>query len=174
MEFQRETSESTMQFHKLSSHWILWAHLPHNTDWSMKSYIQISKFTTLEEAISVTEILPSNLVENCMLFLMLDGVKPTWEDEQNRNGGCFSYKISNKCIYKVWKDLTYVTVGSSISESDNFVKCVTGITISPKKNFGIIKIWMTNCTNQNASVITTDVKDLVPYGCLFKKNVPEY
>ena len=31
-------------FHKLSHQWTLWAHLPHNTDWSMKSYIKIYTF----------------------------------------------------------------------------------------------------------------------------------
>ena len=28
-------------FHRLSDRWTLWAHLPHKTDWSMKSYIKI-------------------------------------------------------------------------------------------------------------------------------------
>jgi hypothetical protein len=56
----------------------------------------------------------------------------------------------------------------------NFVNCVTGITISPKKNFCIIKIWMSDCNNQNPNVVTADVKGLSPQGCLFKKHTPEY
>jgi hypothetical protein len=51
---------------------------------------------------------------------------------------------------------------------------VTGITISPKKNFCIIKIWMTDCNNQNPAIVTSDVKGLSPQGCLFKKHTPEY
>ena len=168
-----ETSNAE-SFHNLSEYWTLWAHLPHNTDWSINSYIPISTFKTVEETIAVTETLPPILVENCMLFLMLKGVKPTWEDPKNRNGGCFSYKVSNKNVYKVWKDLTYVIVGSSISKNNNFVNCVTGITISPKKNFCIIKIWMTNCSNQNPNVVTSDLKGLTPQGCIFKKHTPEY
>ena len=27
--------------HSLIDNWVLWAHLPHNTDWSLKSYIKI-------------------------------------------------------------------------------------------------------------------------------------
>ena len=83
----------TNEYHKLSDKWALWAHLPHNTDWSIKSYIKISTLSTVEEPIGVTESLPTLLVENCMLFLMRDGIKPTWEDPKNRNGGCFSYKV---------------------------------------------------------------------------------
>jgi len=161
-------------FHQLTDRWTLWAHLPHNTDWSISSYIHISTFSTIEESIGVTETLPSILVENCMLFMMKEGIKPTWEDPKNRNGGCFSYKVSNKNVYKVWKDLTYTVVGASVSKNVNFVKCVTGITISPKKNFCIIKIWMTDCNNQNPSIVTPDVKGLTPNGCLFKKHMPEY
>jgi hypothetical protein len=162
------------EFHPLSDKWILWAHLPHNTDWSINSYIQISVFNTIENTIAVTENLPSVLVENCMLFIMREGIKPTWEDPRNRNGGCFSYKVLNKNVYKVWKDLTYVLVGGSISNQNDFVNSVTGVTISPKKNFCIIKIWLSNCLNQNPTFVTNDVKGIGPQGCLFKKHTPEY
>jgi hypothetical protein len=171
MATERNTTE---EYHNLSDRWTLWAHLPHNTDWSINSYIKVFTFTNVEETIAVTETLPSVLVENCMLFLMREGIKPTWEDPKNRNGGCFSYKVSNKNDCKVWKDLTYVVVGSSVSSNINFVNAVTGITISPKKNFCIIKIWMTDCNNQNPGIVTTDVKGLSPQGCLFKKHTPEY
>jgi len=171
---EHETSSMEQPFHQLKDKWTLWAHLPHNTDWSIASYIPISTFTTVEETLAVTETLPSVLVENCMLFMMKEGIKPTWEDPKNRNGGCFSYKVTNKNVYKVWKDLTYVVVGASISSNTNFVNCVTGITISPKKNFCIIKIWMTDCNNQNPGIVTGDVKGISPQGCLFKKHTPEY
>jgi hypothetical protein len=168
------SSSNTESFHTLSDNWTLWAHLPHNTDWSIKSYIPISTFTSIEQTLGVTETLPPVLVENCMLFIMREGIKPTWEDPKNRNGGCFSYKVSNKNVHKVWKELTYVVVGSSVSKNTGFVNCVTGITISPKKNFCIIKIWMTDCNNQNPAIVTSDVKGLSPQGCLFKKHTPEY
>lgn len=175
MESQPTTSTSSMSsFHKLTDRWTLWAHLPHNTDWSMQSYIPISTFATIEETIAVTETLPPVLVENCMLFMMKEGINPTWEDQRNRHGGYFSYKVINKNVYKVWKELTYAVVGASVSKTASFVKGVTGITISPKKNFCIIKIWMTDCTHQNPAIVTTDIKGLSSQGCLFKKHTPEY
>lgn len=61
---------------------------------------------------------------------MRDGIKPIWEDVKNRNGGCFSYKISNKSVYSVWKELCYVIVGNTISNKSSFVSGVSGITIS--------------------------------------------
>jgi len=169
-----QTSVASNEFHKLVDNWCLWAHLPHDTDWSIKSYKKIYTLTTVEETIAITETLPDILIKNCMMFLMRDGIKPTWEDPQNRNGGCFSYKVSNKNVYEVWKELTYVVVGNTVSKQNSFVSSVTGITISPKKNFCIIKIWMSNCTNQNSSIVTTDIKGISPVGCLFKKHTPEY
>jgi hypothetical protein len=172
---QPETMNTTtlQAFHNLSDKWTLWAHLPHNTDWTLKSYIPISTFKTLEDAIAVTESLPQALVENCMLFIMKEGITPMWEDQKNRNGGCFSYKVLNKNVVKAWSELTYRVVGGSISNGNAFVKSVTGITISPKKNFCIIKIWMSNCDHQNPSVVSP-VKGLQSQGCLFKKHTPEF
>lgn len=161
-------------FHKLKYKWNLWAHLPQDPDWTVKSYKKIYQFKTVEEAIGITESLPADLVKNCMLFIMRDGITPMWEDSKNRNGGCFSYKVSNKNVFEVWRDLTYTLIGETISTNSVFVNCVTGITISPKKNFCIVKIWMTNCDHQNPQIVTSDVRNLTPQGCLFKKHTPEF
>ena len=168
------TVTETSEYNNLSDKWTLWAHLPHDTDWSINSYKVIYNIETVEGAIAIIETLPEILVKNCMLFIMRQGIKPIWEDPRNRNGGCFSYKISNKNVFDVWRKLTYVLVGETISQQNSFVSNVTGITISPKKNFCIIKIWMSNCVNQNPSIITNEIKDLSSQGCLFKKHVPEY
>jgi len=161
-------------FHKLGNEWTLWAHLPHNTDWSIKSYINIQSFSTVEEAIALVKNIPSVLVENCMLFLMKKGITPVWEDKHNCLGGSFSYKISNKNVAAVWKYLTYAVVGNVISNDISFVKCVNGITISPKKNFCIIKIWLSTCEFQNPNNVTTEIPGLTSVGCLFKKHNPVY
>jgi hypothetical protein len=177
METQSNTSNiSKMETtHLLKNKWNLWAHLPQDTDWSAKSYKLIYNFKTVEDSIVITETTPDPLIKSCMLFVMKDGILPMWEDPKNRNGGCFSYKVSNKNVCEVWREINYALVGETMSTTNSsFVNCVTGITISPKKNFCIIKIWMTNCENQNPAVVTTDVKGLTPQGCLFKKHSPEF
>jgi len=165
---------SINNYRPLQNKWALWAHLPHDTDWTSKSYKKIYTYTTVEETIAITEVLPKELVQNCMLFLMRDGIMPMWEDKRNRTGGCFSYKVLNKNVTDVWRDMSYVLTGESISKSAGFVSNVTGITISPKKNFCIIKIWMGTCANQNPEIVTSDVKGIIPQGCIFKKHCPEF
>ena len=161
------------QFHKLSHRWTLWAHLPHDTNWAASSYKKIYEFDTAEQAIAIFEVLPPKLVMNCMLFLMRSGIVPMWEDPQNRNGGCFSYKVSNKEVNTAWKQLSYVTVGETISTNMNVIPIVNGITISPKKNFCIIKIWLSNTKLQDPNSIIA-IPNLLKQGCLFKKHEPEF
>ena len=164
-------SEEDSTYHGLYDKWTLWAHLPHDTDWTLKSYKQIFDFDTVEQAITLTETLPEKLIKNCMLFIMRNGIQPTWEDPKNSAGGCFSYKINNKVVKEAWSALTYRLVGETLTEDRSLHTIINGVTISPKKNFCIIKIWTNTCNHQNATVIRT-IKDLlVPHGCLFKKHV---
>ena len=99
----------------LSDKWVLWAHLPHDTDWSLSSYKNIMEIGTVEGMIALYKVLPEKMVKNCMLFLMRKGVIPMWEDKKNRNGGCFSYKIPNKNVFKVWKMASFSLVGETLS-----------------------------------------------------------
>ena len=153
--------------------WVLWAHLPHDTDWSLGSYKDIMRLEYAEDVVSLYSYLPEVLIKNCMLFLMRDGVTPTWEDKENRNGGCFSYKIPNKNVFKVWKMASFSLVGETLSIDEIMSPHINGITISPKKSFCIIKIWVDSCEYQNTDQINSK-NGLVPHGCIFKKHKPEY
>lgn len=158
-------------YHSLRNSWVMWAHLPHDTDWSLKSYKKIGDINNVEGTIELLNALPDKVIKNCMLFLMKQGVNPTWEDPLNAKGGCFSYKISNNAVPLVWRNLSYSLVGESLlTKSKNNI---TGITISPKKNFCIMKIWMSDCTNQNPTTINY-FDGIDARGCLFKKHQPEY
>ena len=168
-----ESPSAVEQQHPLYDKWVLWAHLPHDTDWSVNSYIKIMEVNTMEEVVSLLNSVPALMVKNCMLFFMRKGINPTWEDPKNCEGGCFSFKVLNKNVPSVWKDLSYVLTGETISNDSKFQEQVTGITISPKKSFCILKIWMSNLSFQNPRVIT-EINGLDVRGCLFKKHKPNY
>ena len=159
--------------HTLYDKWTLWAHLPHNTDWSLKSYIKLQHLQSVEDVISITNAIPEKMVKNCMLFLMRKNINPVWEDPLNCNGGCFSFKVVNKNVPSVWKSLSYILTGETLSNDPKFQENVTGITISPKKSFCILKIWLSNLNYQNPRIIKK-VQGLDIRGCLFKKHKPTY
>ena len=108
-----------------------------------------------------------------MLFVMRAGITPMWEDIKNRDGGCFSFKVANRIVHEVWKNLFYSLCGETLSENSKYNKNINGITISPKKNFCIIKIWLINCDLQDPSILT-HIPNLSKQGCLFKKHAPEF
>ncbi len=163
-----ETS-SSLEMHPLYDKWVFWAHLPHDTDWSLKSYKKIMTVKSIEEMVALYSVIPEKLVKNCMLFIMREGINPLWEDKHNRLGGCFSFKVSNKVVPQVWKNLSYTLVGETLTNDVRLQRIINGVTISPKKSFCIIKVWLKNCNLQNPAQLTP-IKGLSIHGCLFKKH----
>jgi len=158
---------------KLNDTWVAWAHLPHDTDWSVRSYKELCEFSTIEETCCLVETIPDNMIQNCMLFVMRKGIDPLWEHPRNRMGGSFSYKIDTSKTPVAWRELLCCLVGEVLVKSDHVGETITGITISPKRNFCIVKIWLSTCVHQNPKIITT-MNHIKPDGCLFKRHQPEY
>ena len=158
--------------HQLNHPWCLWGHLPQNSDWSMSSYVKIHTFNTVEEIIAINETLEASdvLIKYCMLFLSREDIEPTYEDPKNRNGGYFSYKVTNKMVIETWKQFTYSVVGETVSKNNNFNESITGLSISPKKNFCILKLFMTNCENTNPEMVGNKIHGISSIGCRFKRH----
>ena len=160
--------------HLLIGKWNLYYHLPHDKNWGLSSYkLSMGDIDTVEKLVALNEKMPENIMKHCMLFVMRKGITPMWEDPKNRNGGCFSFKVTNKQVPEVWKTLFYLLAGETLSLEPKYNSQLNGITISPKKNFCIIKIWLCDCSVQDPSIITP-IANLVKQGCLFKKHEPEF
>jgi|TARA_B110000093_G_scaffold52652_1_gene56619 translation initiation factor 4E len=169
-----DTVSVQAQTHNLNGKWKLYYHLPQNNNWELSSYsVLMDNIDTIEKVISLNQGIHANLLKSCMMFVMKDGISPMWEDKQNREGGCFSYKVINKNIAEVWKSLFYLLCGESLCDKKEQNDKVNGITISPKKNFCIIKIWFSISSFQDPKIIK-DIQFLSREGCLFKKHVPEF
>jgi hypothetical protein len=160
--------------HTLLGKWNLYYHLPHDKNWELSSYTVImSLIDTVEKVLSLNESIHENIIKNCMLFVMRDGITPMWEDPRNRNGGCFSYKVINKHVPEVWRNLFAALCGETLSIESKLNRHINGITISPKKNFCIIKIWLDTSDHKDPNIIL-DIPNLMKQGCLFKKHEPEF
>jgi len=158
----------------LPARWNYYYHLPNDKNWNLASYkLIVNDIDTLEKLIAVNENVTDNIIKNCMLFMMREGVTPMWEDTSNRNGGCFSYKVSNKVVVAVWRELAYRLCGYSLTVERPHMDLVNGITISPKRGFCIVKVWLRNCSIQDPHAIV-DIENLVRAGCLFKTHKAEF
>ena len=160
--------------HPLNDKWDLYYHLPNDNNWNLSSYNIIAKdIDIIEKVFSLNNALTEDVIKYSMLFLMKSGIKPLWEDEKNRTGGCFSFKVLNKQVNDIWKKLFFVLCGGSLCVNNEHSKHINGITISPKKHFCIIKIWLDTCEYQNPNMFI-DIPCLQKQGCLFKKHEPEF
>jgi hypothetical protein len=130
--------------YNLNNNWTCWIHYQNDNVWTLDRYQKITTLTTLKDAVLFIENLDENIIKKTMLFFMKDSILPLWESEDNINGGCFSYKISNINIVNIFKILLYKIIGNTLINNENTLNNINGISISPKKNFCIIKIWMRN------------------------------
>ena len=156
--------------HLLENNWTLWFHNINNNDWSINSYNKVYSFNNIETFIMLFRKI--NNFSAGMFFLMKEGIQPLWEHESNINGGCWSYKISKKECYISWVELLISICGENLLEA-KYNNIINGVSISPKKNFCIVKIWLGDCNNQNPQDITY-FTGIDAQGCLFKKHLPEY
>ncbi len=169
-----QLDECLNESHTLNDKWDLYYHLPHDKQWDLNSYKFIAKnISSLDTLIALNDTIPEKIVKHCMLFVMKNGITPMWEDKQNRLGGCFSFKVSNKMVYDVWTHLFYSLCGESLCINPEHNKYINGITISPKKNFCIVKVWLQDCDIQDPNILI-QIPNLSKQGCIFKKHAPEY
>jgi hypothetical protein len=169
-----DTISIPTQNHNLLGKWDLYYHLPHDKNWDLSSYkIIASNISSVEEVILLNNKISETIVKYTMLFIMRKGITPLWEDPKNRTGGAFSFKVTNKQVYEVWKTLFCAICGETLFIQKEYNNHVNGITISPKKNFCIVKIWLDNCLIQDPNNII-DISNLQKQGCLFKKHEPEF
>ena len=158
-----------MQFNNLSQSWKLWFHSPSNPDWSVESYGEILTIDNVQLCKTICEKhLTENLITSCMFFVMKNDIKPVWEDENNKNGGCFSFKLQNKIVHNSWNMLIFKVLGETLFADHDIQSHVNGLSISPKKYFCIIKIWMKDCDHTDISEL--NCPEIPMESCMFKKH----
>lgn len=144
----------------LESEWVLWHHNPFNKNWSISSYDHLLLIKTVEDFWSLYSGWDKNLpsVKDSMFFIMKNGVKPIWEDCKNKDGGCWSLRIEKEKIETTWLELSMALMGGYLTKRKSDTLVVTGLSISPKKTFSIIKIWC----SENTSLVSDFISDKIP------------
>ena len=137
-----------------------------DNNWDIKSYVNVFEINNLDDYCrfqNSRKHLPS--LDTFMFFMMrkksdYDYIYHMWEDDNNKNGGCWSFKISSDSLDKIWDVLSSYLVGENIGNNyDNSMK-INGISFSPKKGFSIVKIWNENSENKELiKVINNELSD---------------
>ena len=133
-----------MDKYSLNTKWILWYHSINDTQWNKQSYKNLLTISNLYELKIMNDNLLKNHLQNGMFFIMRDGIFPTWEDPDNREGCCISFKISNTVLQDQWNFIINRILTEDILKDRDKYKNINGVSIAPKKEFNILKIWLRN------------------------------
>lgn len=140
----------------LNDTWTLWFHDPTNESWDKDSYIQLATVSTVEDVAGMCEGF-KELWNRGMFFLMREHIMPVWEDPHNAGGGCFSFKSMKPDVSKMWFDLVARATGETLivrdKRPDHWEK-VCGVSISPKRSYCIMRIWVADQTWSNPALYT--------------------
>uniref|UniRef100_A0A6B2LJ37 Uncharacterized protein n=1 Tax=Arcella intermedia TaxID=1963864 RepID=A0A6B2LJ37_9EUKA len=107
-----------------------------------KSIKQIGTFGTVEDFWAYYNHLlrPNDLPYACDYHLFRDGVKPMWEDDENKQGGKFIVRITRgkRTSSRFWEDILLAVVGGQFDVPDDEI---CGVVISTRYQKDILSLW---------------------------------
>lgn len=125
----------------LNDTWSFYFHDPYDTDWSIESFSFISNISNVDDYISIFECF-KDILSKGMFFMMREHISPIWEDESNKEGGCFSYKLYSDNFLEKFFEILALMIGENLGITNNISTNINGISICPKKNYYIVRIWI--------------------------------
>lgn len=125
----------------LKNDWSLWFHSIKDTSWDESSYKKLIDINNLFDVKYIIDSLKKENFHNSMFFVMKQGIFPNWEDKKNINGSCLSLKIPKNYIQTTWNVILIRLITNSIFIDTYKQQHLNGISITPKKEFNIVKLW---------------------------------
>ena len=114
----------------------------------------VGSFSTVEQFWSCYchMVRPSDLPPHCDVHLFKLGIKPTWEDEANKNGGKWIVRLKKEISSRSWENVILAMLGEQFIVGNEL--CGAVISIRPAED--IISLW-----NRTASdtAITGRIRD---------------
>ena len=147
------------ELHKLESSWTYWYHSSNNTNWGVESYNKLITINSIEHFLMMTNYLNLKKLKKGYLFIMKDNILPIWESEDNKNGGCWSFKIPENKGFNILQLVLKYIIGCTITKDFNNYNLINGVSISFKKYF-YIKIWLKKNTS-NFNIFCRDFVNLI-------------
>ena len=149
--------------------WKIWYHSSKNSSWNNQSYKNIFEINNLYDLKFFIDSINLSHIKTGMFFIMKSGIFPTWEDKQNRDGCCISYKIYDDIVKS---KIDFIILELLINDLKIKNNTINGLSIVPKKNYCIVKLWLkknirkNEYQNVNIDDISFNVKNAI-----FKKHV---
>lgn len=169
------TNEEDPSLSMLQDVWTLYFHDPNDVDWNLSSYVRLGDISSVADYWDYRTATASYLSRG-MFFVMREHVFPCWDDKMNINGGCLSMKVLKDDMPIYWDNLLVHMLGERLfdpkrndedggkndrdgvkqtkdddDEDEDAWSVVNGLSVSPKRYFCIIKIWLRDEKHKDAA-----------------------
>ncbi|KAK9664652.1 hypothetical protein RND81_14G058500 [Saponaria officinalis] len=95
---------------------------------------------------------PSSLPSPTDLHLLKAGIRPSWEDSANCNGGKWIIRFKKAVSGRFWEDLVLALVGDQLDYGED----VCGAVLSVRFNEDIVSVWNKNASDHQAVMALRD------------------
>jgi translation initiation factor 4E len=127
--------------HQTKSSWVIWYRPPtsKNADYE-KSITALASFSTIESFWAVYSHLkrPSTLPTVSDYHIFKKGIRPVWEDEENKSGGKFIVRLKKGVADRYWELLLMAIVGNQFGEAGEEVN---GAVLSVRSGEDVLSVW---------------------------------
>ena len=150
-----ENKENIKNF-DLKNKWVLWFHKVNDNNWSIESYSKVLELNTYYDILFLLKELEN--ITAGMFFLMKENIIPIFEDKHNINGGYWSIRITKKDAYDYWEKILYYLCVDNLTINEEYEKKINGVSISPKINNCIFKIWNSDYKGMKTEYLRNDLE----------------
>ena len=122
---------------------------------------KIAEFETIEDFWAIFQHLrkPDSCRPGIEFQLFRFGVKPIWEDENNKNGGKATIKLRKDFTTIIWEEMIFSLIGDVLPES--IKNEINGIVVASRKDFNKLEIWFKNWSIEKNNIIEKHIRDLL-------------
>lgn len=139
-----EPKTATPFSHNLRHTWVFWFRPPISKSNGFVEYEKtlhsMAAFSTAEEFFQVYKHLkrPSSLPLVSDFHLFKKGIRPIWEDDDNKKGGKWIVRLKKGVADRYWEDLVFAIIGDQFADTSDEV---CGAVLSVRNGEDILSIW---------------------------------
>lgn len=95
---------------------------------------------------------PSSLPTVSDYHIFKEGIRPVWEDEENRRGGKWTMRLKKGVADRYWEELLMAIIGDQFAEAGEEV---CGAVVSVRLGEDVFSIWTKNDGGRNVKIRET-------------------
>lgn len=85
---------------------------------------------------------PSNLPVVTEMHFFRQGVRPIWEDDENKDGGKWIIRLKKGVADRFWESLLFAIVGDQFGKADKKDDEVMGAVIAVRNGEDVLSLWL--------------------------------